>query len=305
MLHPMREVDLNLLFVFDAIAATRSVTKAGERLGLSKAAMSRALTRLRAVLDDAVLVRSGKDWILSERAQALVDTARNATEQARQVLAPPESFDPKASRREFRVHATDHVVSLLGAAICTAAAREAPNVAVRFMPILPDDAAALREGVDLAIGVFPNLPPEFRTQLLFEDRFACVLRDRHPKVRERVTLKQYLELHHLLIAPRGRPGGAVDRVLEARGLSRRVTRCVPYYLVALELVAGSDCVLTMSERLATRHASRFGLQIIKPPLPIPGYKIVQIWHPRLDQDRAHAWFRKLVSASAASLRARR
>ncbi|HVY40663.1 MAG TPA: LysR family transcriptional regulator [Polyangia bacterium] len=295
-------LDLNLLIVFDAIARTRSVTRAGRLLGLSKAAMSRALGRLRAALHDPVLVRSGAEWTLSARALELADRVRELKAQAERVLGPPQPFRPATSSREFRLHATDHVVSLLGAAICRAVGRAAPGVAVRFLPILPDDVPALRDGVDLAIGVFPDLPGDFRTQLLFEDAFACVVRAGHPDVGRRLTLETYLSLKHVLIAPRGRPGGVVDTALAQRGFSRHVSRYLPYYLAGLELIAQADCVLTMSQRLARRHQRRFGLRVLQPPIELPGYKITQVWHPRLDSDPAHAWFRQQVATAARTLR---
>lgn len=295
------DIDLNLLAVFDAVARTRSVTRASALLGLSKAGMSRALGRLREALQDPILVRSGAEWTLSARALELVDRVRTLKLEAERVLAPAQPFRPATATREFRLHATDHVVSLLGAAICRAVGRAAPEVAVRFLPILPDDAAALRDGVDLALGVFPALPGDFRTQLLFEDRFACVVRAGHPLVGRRLTLESYLACQHVLIAPRGRPGGVVDDALAERGLGRHVSRYLPYYLAALELIAQADCVLTMSERLARRHARRFGLRVLRPPLPLPRYKITQVWHPRLDDDPAHVWFRGQVAAAAAVL----
>jgi len=299
---PGEDIDLNLLAVFDAVARTRSVTRAGALLGLSKAGMSRALGRLREALQDPVLVRSGKEWTMSAPALELVERVRALKVEAERVLAPAQPFHPGSSSREFTLHATDHVVSLIGAGICRAVGRAAPGVAVRFLPILPDDAAALRDGVDIALGVFPSLPGDFHTQLLFEDRFACVVRAGHPKVGRRLTLGQYLACKHVLIAPRGRPGGVVDQVLAERGLTRHVTRYLPYYLAALELIAQADCVLTMSERLARRHARRFGLRILRPPLPLPRYKITQVWHPRLDGDPAHAWFRRQVAAAAGAIR---
>jgi DNA-binding transcriptional LysR family regulator len=296
------DIDLNLLAVFDAIARTRSVTRAAALLGLSKAGTSRALDRLRGALQDPILVRSGKEWTTSARASELADRVRALRVEAERMLAPAQPFHPSTSNREFRLHATDHVVSLIGAAICRAVGRAAPGAAVRFLPILPDDAAALRDGVDLALGVFPTLPGDFRTQVLFEDRFACVVRAGHPLLGRRLTLESYLACKHVLIAPRGRPGGVVDEALAERGLTRHVSRYLPYYLAALELIAQADCVLTMSERLARRHARRFGLRVLRPPLPLPRYKITQVWHPRLDDDPAHAWFRRQVAAAAGTMR---
>jgi len=263
----MKGVDFNLLAVFEAIVRTRSVTIAAEEAGLSKAAMSHALARLRRELGDPVLVRSGKDWQLSERALALRSELSALTNAARRVLSAPTAFEPATADREFRINATDHMLSLIGVPLGHVVAKEAPGVALRFLPIAHDDASPLREGnVDLAFGFFRELPAELRTQSLFDDRLACVVRRGHPRVNGRMTLKCFLAMKHVIVAPRGKPGTAVDDALAARGLKRRAARSVPFYLVALDLVAQSDCVVTMSERLARAQEERFRLQVLRPPL---------------------------------------
>ena len=117
----------------------------------------------------------------------------------------------------------------------------------------------------------------------------------------RLTLKQYTSMHHVLVAPRGRPGGTADHALAALGERRRVTRSVPYFLTALECVAGSDCIATISLRLAQAQAKRFGLVIVKPPIDLPPYSIDQVWHPRVDGDPVHAWLRRLIADIAREL----
>lgn len=295
-------VDLNLLVVLDAILQTGSVGRAAEQVGLTKPAMSHALARLREQLGDPVLVRAGQEWHLSERALAMRAEARDVAEKAKSLLSREALFDPASSRREFRIHATDHMLALLGTGIGGALAREAPSCSLRFLPIQGDDAAPLRGGqIDLALGVFPDLPPEFRTQALFQERFACVVRKGHPRVKGKMNLKCFLSMKHVLVAPRGRSGSTVDTALAERGLSREVMRFVPYFVVALDMVSRTDCVLTVSERLATAYAARFGLQVLKPPLALPVYTICQVWHPRVDADPSHRWLRRLVVQAAAEL----
>ena len=299
-------VDLNLLAVLDAILQTRSVSRAAEHVGISKPAMSHALARLRGQIGDPVLVRAGQEWLLSERAAAMRDGVHEVAERARALLDREATFVPARSTREFRIHATDHTLALLGNRIGSALAREAPGCALRFLPIQVDDAAALRGGqVDLALGVFPDLPPELRTQALFEERFACVVRRGHPRVKSRMTMKCFLAMKHVVVAPRGRAGSTVDTALAARGLVRTVTRFVPYFVVGLDLVSRSDCALTVSERLASAYADRFGLQVLKPPLPLPPYTISQVWHPRVDADPSHRWLRRLVAGVAGELKGKR
>lgn len=286
--------DLNLLGVLDAILQTESVSRAAERVGLSKPAMSHALARLRVQINDPVLVRAGKDWRLSERARAMRDKVHELAEGARAVLEGEPVFDPKSSRREFTIHLTDHMLALVGLDLGHLISEEAPHVALRFLPIAVDDAGPLRGGqVDLALGVFPDLPPEFLTQALFQERFACVARKGHPQIKGAINLKTFLELNHVLVAPRGRDGSVVDDALAERKLSRRITRFVPYFVGALDLVSRSNCVVTISERLATAYAERFKLQVMRPPLALPEYTICQVWHPA-DRQRS----RSSVAASA-------
>jgi len=298
----VRSVDLNLLVVLDAILQTGSVGRAAEQVGITKPAMSHALARLRERIGDPVLVRAGREWQLSDRARAMKDRVHTLAEAVNSVLAREAEFDAPSSTREFRVHATDHVLSLLGTRLGAEMTREAPRAALRFLPIQPDDVSPLRSGQsDVAVGVFPSLPPELRTQALFNERFACVVRRGHPRARGKLTLKSWLAMHHVLVAPRGLDGSPVDTALAERELTRRVTRFVPYFVAALDLVARTDCVVTVSERLALAYADRFELQILKPPIPLPTYTIRQVWHPRVDADPGHRWFRRLVARIASEL----
>jgi DNA-binding transcriptional LysR family regulator len=298
----LERVDLNLLPILDAVLRTQSVTRAAALVGLSKPAASHALARVRAQLGDPILVRSGQAWVLTERAQAIGERVHAALVEAQRVLSAERPFDPRTLRREFRVHATDQMLSLLGLALGHAVTAAAPHVGLRFLPLAHDEPAALRGDVDLALGVFHDLPPDLRTQTLFDDRFACVVRAGHKTIKGKLTLDQFLAVKHVVIAPRGDAGSVVDAALAKLGRTRRAVRWVPYYASALEMVAGSDCMATISERFARHHAARFGLQVLAPPFALPRCAGAQVWHPRLDMQPAHAWLRRLIARLAADVR---
>lgn len=294
-----RDLDLNLLVVLDAVLAESSVSAAGVRLGLTTSAVSHALGRLRRAFGDPLLVRAGRHLVPTPRAAALGAETRAILAAVDGLLAPAAFFDPATLTRTFRVYATDHVLAVLGAAFDRQLAERAPRAGVQFLANPADEVPALRDGsVDLAIGAYDALPPELSIQRLFDDRFVCVLRGAHPRACSKLTLARYLALEHVLVAPRGRPGGAVDELLAERGLSRRVARTVPHFLAALLLVSESDYVVTISERLARALAPRFGLELAALPLSSEPYTLSQIWHPRWDHDPAHRWFRgELVRAA--------
>jgi DNA-binding transcriptional LysR family regulator len=256
---------------------------------------------MRSLLGDEILVRSGKDWVLTERARSLAEPLDTLLSSITRLLVANTPFEPSRLDREFCIHTTDLVLSVVGAAIGHAMSEAAPNASLRFMPVVAHDVSALRDDVDLGIGYFSNLPQELRKQRLFTDRFCCVVRANHPDVGGKLSLKQYAAMHHVLVSPRGLPGGAADEALARLATHRRVTRTLPFFFAALHCVSETNCIATLSLRLARAHAERFGLQIIKPPLELPGYTIEQVWHPRLETDPAHAWMRRLIARVAHGL----
>jgi DNA-binding transcriptional LysR family regulator len=292
-------LDLNLLETLDALLQELSVSGAARRVGLSTPAMSHALARLRVTLGDEVLVRAGRDMVPTRRALALKEEVHTALATARALLSRQAPFEAASLTRDFRVNATDHVVTVLGATLDALAREQAPGAMLRFLPTAQDDAALLREGsIDLAVGIYADLPPELRTRVLFTDRFVTVLRKGHPAARRRLDLETFLALDHLQVAPRGQPGGYLDDLLAERGKRRRVTRAVPYFLSALQLAAESDAVLTISERMARRLARTFGLTVCETPLPLKPYALSLLWHPRQDSAPDHTWLRQLFVSAA-------
>src|SRR5262245_33367150 len=128
-----------------------------------------------------------------------------------------------------------------------------------------------------------------RTRALFTDRFVCVVREDHPVVRSGLTVEQYAALEHVQVSPRGKAGGWVDDALAARGTARKVARAVPYFMAALLLVAETDYVATMSERVATTLGPRLRVRVLPSPITFPAYTLSMLWHPRMDGDAGHAW----------------
>jgi DNA-binding transcriptional LysR family regulator len=146
------------------------------------------------------------------------------------------------------------------------------------------------------VGIYGDLPQEMRSRQLLTDRFVCVVRRGHPALGKRFTLDQFVAYPHLQVAPRGKPGGYIDDVLRERGRTRTVARAVPYFLTALQLLAQTDYVLTISERLAQRFAGPLALEVLEVPLKLRPYALSLLWHPRVDADEAHRLLARGVRA---------
>jgi DNA-binding transcriptional LysR family regulator len=293
--------DLGLLVSLDALLQEGSVTRAARRLGLSTPAMSHALARARERLADPILVRSGRGMLLTPRALELKDQVHGAVSEARRVLEPVRPFVASELSRTFVVHASDYVLTVIGAGVDKILRDEAPRACLRFVPNTPDDLAALRDNAsDLAVGIYGDMPQEMRARQLLADRFVCVVRRGHSVLGGRFTLERMVNLPHIQVAPRGKPGGYLDDALRERGLTRTVARAVPYFLTALQLVSETEYVLVVSERIAKRFAGPLSLEVLEVPLKLRPYALSLVWHPRVDGDAGHRFLRDVfVRASHA------
>ncbi len=280
-----------MLLILDVLLQEGSVTRAAKRLGLSVAATSHALARIRRKLKDPVLVRAGRKMVLTPRANQLRPRVRQLVEESRSVFESGEGFSPRELSRRFTIYTTDHVLLVLGPVLDRIVRAEAPGVSLRFLPSSEEDWVPLRDGAgDVAVCILGHFPSEFHTRALFTDRFVCVVRQDHPRVGDKLTLDEYLALEHIVVSPLGRPS-QVDAVLAERGRQRRIQRVVPFFVSGLLMAAATDYVLTVSYRAAAALAGRLALRTVEPPISLPTYDLNLLWHPRVDNEPANQWLR--------------
>jgi DNA-binding transcriptional LysR family regulator len=292
----MHSIDLNLLVALDALLAEGSVLGAARRMNLSPPAMSRTLGRIRHALGDEILVRAGRHMVPTPRAIELQGRVRALIEDARIVMRPDAGADPSALVRSFTIRASDYVGGVFGVPLQAIAAREAPEITLRFADQGKEDVAALRDGrIDLDIGVLGDIGPEIRVQTLLRDRFVAVLRKGHPLLKGRMTARRFAAASHISASRRGLNRGPIDEALATLGLTRRVKFVVPGFHAAMLTAADSDIVAAVPLAVATT-AARLGLGIryVNLPVTTPVVVIAQAWHPRFDKDAGHHWLRDAV-----------
>src|SRR5688572_2554257 len=101
-------VDLNLLVALDALLHEDSVTAAGRSIGLSQPAMSHALSRLREVVGDPLLVRQGRALGKTALGRQLAPVIRRLLGEIESTVLARRTFEPKTSSRRFRIAASDY-----------------------------------------------------------------------------------------------------------------------------------------------------------------------------------------------------
>lgn len=293
-------IDVNLVVALHALLQERNVSRAAKRLGLGQSATSHALARLRAQLDDALLVRTGRTFELTPKAKALLEPVAVAVAHLERVFEPPEPFVPGTSRATFRIAATDNLALYVLPRLTQLLAKEATHVDVRFLHLPKDwQTALLRDDFDLKLGRKYRVGPPLESEDLFRDELVCVVRRGHPISRLRatkapLTLRQYAALSHILVAPGETERGFMDDLLAREGLERRVALTVPHFLVALFAVASSDHALTIPARLVDIAGPALRLRALPLPSRPPSYVLSQVWAQRSTPDAGHQWLRSMV-----------
>jgi DNA-binding transcriptional LysR family regulator len=139
-------------------------------------------------------------------------------------------------------------------------------------------------------------------QKLFEDRMTCLVARDHPAVRtDRLTLDEYVALKHMLISRIGTRIGLIDEWLAGKGLERRIALIVPHFLSAPFIVARTDMLLSLPERIAQKFLDLAPLSILSAPIDLPAYDLVMVWHPLRENDPVHRWLRGQILAVCQTL----
>jgi DNA-binding transcriptional LysR family regulator len=298
----LERVDLNLLGPLAALLDERHVSRAADRVGISQPAMSQALSRLRHLLGDELLVRGPGGYRLTPRAERLQGKL-TAVLPRLEVLFAREAFDPARAAEAFRLAGTDYPVLVFGGALSRQVLRESPHSTLRFGTWHDQVFDDLDRGVT-DLGFYGSLPPAgLRSELLFEERFVCVLDAGHPLAGPgpRMTLADYLGCAHLVVEVVDGDQAVIDRYLQGLGTPRTASLTVPYHAAAPGLVPGTSLVATIPARLAARHTGDPGIAVVPAPLEVQDMSYQMVWHPRLDGDPAQRWLRDTIRAVTATL----
>jgi DNA-binding transcriptional LysR family regulator len=304
----IKDLDLNLLRLFDAVWRTRSVSRAAETLDLSQPAASQGLARLRALLGDALFVRSGGGVAPTPRAERLAQAVQSALATLEEALNESEVFDPLQARKTFRMHLSDIGESrFLPELMATASARGARYARLEAAPLPHDEiAAALDSGrIDIAIGYLPIVADTPRLPLL-SDRYIVLLREGHPFAAQwrtsagRQGSRDVRSASDGLEALAGLDFAAVRthsdtlRILQLLQLEGRLRLTVAHFLSLPAIVRASDLGVLMPRSIAQGFVVHGGLEIIEPDFPLRDFTVSLHWSRRFEADPGQQWLRQRV-----------
>ncbi len=285
----LASVNLNLLVPLLALLEERSVTRAADRVGLSQPAMSHALTRMRRLLGDDLVIRQGAGVTLTPRAQELIGPLRSALQQTARIVNFP-CFDPATDQRVITIAMTNSTAFVVGPQLTRLIAERAPRATLRLRTItVPTEATFTDKGVDVVLlseGHFSPYPRE----RLYNDRCVVVASPDTPP--DANALDLLTTQPHIVVD--------TDRrvfpysVLEEKGIPYRVGQLISDFLLVPFLVARAGGVALLRYRVAAAMRTLADLRIEEFPFPLPGLGIDMVWNPRLADQYFIEWLRALL-----------
>jgi DNA-binding transcriptional LysR family regulator len=332
----LASIDMNLLRVLDVLMQERKVAPAAARLGLSQPAVSNALARLRVALGDELLTRSPQGMQPTAYALAVHATLAPSLAAIDTSLKNKNAFNPLTAQWNVRLAMTDIGEIVFLPPLLDHLRKAAPGALVTTVQSAPAGLnAAMAEGtIDLALGWLPDVPQGFYQRRLFKQRYVCLMRSGHPLAKAKLTVEKFLNAEHVAIdaqgtghakadarlqalsskrsakaaagTSQGTVKGAgkdkvtndkvVNSVTEKTSLQRTVAVRVPSFLSVPYLLATSDLIATVPERLAQQACQPFGLVALKHPVAVPEFEVKMFWHRRVHQDAASQWLREWLAA---------
>ena len=267
---------------------------------MSQPSVSSALARLRNALDDPLFVRTAHGMEPTPRAHALIAPARDVLTRVERDVLAGRAFNPAAPNATFAFALSDVGEMVFLPRILESLRKLAPRTPVRSVsPSLSQLREGLEKGeIDLALGYFPDLNTNnFFQQRLFTHHFCCLLRADHPIAAKRLTLKQFLELGHVVVRAEGRSQELFERFLARKRIHRRVVLLTPHFMSLPMIIAKSDLVATVPHAIGMFFSrSSANIRTVLPPFTdLPQIPVKQHWHRNAHYDLRNQWLRKTMS----------
>jgi DNA-binding transcriptional LysR family regulator len=310
-----RNLDLNLLKVFDVVMAERNVTRSASQLAMTQPAVSNALRRLREALGAELFVTGRQGVVPTAQALALWPAVRESLQRLQEALAP-QSFDPHSRAHGFTLAMAEATGALLLPPLLQATTLPQTRVHLRVVALATRDPGPLLEQgqIDVALGFFPELrsllagqgdDALMRLEPLYESDYVAVMRRGHPLAREdALGLDAFCAAPHVRVSFAGRARGFADDALTPLQRQRRVVMTVSHFFPALRLVLASDLLTVLPRSFVQASGLAGQLAVRALPMGLPPIQTSLLWHRRHERDEAQAWLRDCVHRAAAEVAAR-
>lgn len=291
----LRELDANLVVVFDALLIDASVTKAAARLGRSPSAVSHALAHLRDIFSDQLFVRAGQRLVPTSRAQELAPTVHIIVSAMESLLRPTEPFNPASLEQKFNLACRDVCELTLLSHLREQLKEKAPGISLTWQGLdgnrYIDD---LRSG-ETNFAVLESCPDEaigdLCWQMLGTERYVTLVKKGHELAGKKIKKQAFASFPQIFVQPDAGGDNAVRKHVASHGALSDEVIFVSSCFSGLLLARQSDCLVMAPESIAVTLGSSLQLERVMEPFTLFQVDNYLVWHKAQDRDECHSWLR--------------
>ena len=291
----MRPQELNLLVIFDTVMTENSITRTAEQLSMTQPAVSNAVARMRALWNDDLFVKDGRNIRPTTYAKNLWSQIRGPIHSLNQAVEPGD-FNPMTAIRTFRITTPDVGVDTVWLDLRLLFEKEAPGLNLHAVPYTVANTRQILEDadVDLVIGASNRSLENIHSDHLFDTRYVCAMRKDHPLAKPNLTVEAFAAADHLVISWSGDATSATDQALHQLGLTRRVALTVNHFASAVPIIKETDLIAILPTDYIRQHVASGQLSITQTPVDVPHTSISMLWHKRQNRDARSQWLRQHI-----------
>ncbi|MEQ5828876.1 LysR family transcriptional regulator [Sulfitobacter sp. NFXS29] len=293
----LRRMDLNLLVTFDALMRTRSATDSARILNKTQPGVSRDLARMRQVVSDPLLVWTRGGFQPTERALELHATVQEALGSLEAAFREPERFEPLQATGVLNIGLGAHLETVIGGPLLRELAQTAPEVVPRLHPVHGafDSEQIDNSQLDIAIGLFREVPKRMNSEKLFDDtRVAVMGRNNSLAWREQIDLEHLIEYRFFAFSNMFQKQTNFDVELKRTGYQLPFDAYLSGFGITGFALEQSDYVTTMPRCAADAHARHFDLVCRQLPTELNQVTFYMVWPKRMESDPLINWTLNLL-----------
>ena len=286
------DLDGHTLRTFLTVLELSSVSKAAEKLDLTQPAVSHILRRLRRILGDPLLVRTGHRLTPTETALALKPNAIEALDSL-QRLTEQRAFNPIKEEMSFVIAANDMQRDLIFPKLVRDAMAEGISLELQFIPSGQPSVPWIRDSrCHLALTPLPPEASDIYQKVILRGRMMCFFDAEMAAPPQ--SLEDYYNAQHLSVRfMEGRTSWAIwsSNEVDKSRISRPVVTVSNFNAIP-PFIKGTRLIATQMDLMHLRTLST--LDVAPLPFDTDPVAIFMVWHERSQNDPAHKWLRQRI-----------
>jgi len=290
----LNSVDLNLLKVLSSVYRHRNLTKAGEDIGMSQPAVSRAIDRLTHLFGERLFVRINGEMKPTRTTELIIPQITQSLSQLENSLNLPRAFDPSRISASCKFGFNDYGLTLLFPKLLDTIRQQAPDLKISAVPTSYADAGSLIHSGEIDCAIVSSLQDSenlVADPVFFED--YVVIAGKQFSSDSPLDLETYLKHEHLLVSYSGQNIGWVDEKLLDFGCKRTVTAAVYSFAAVPNIIQNSPFLCALPRRLALHFSQHYALYIHELPFESKTHTFYFVRPKHLQNNAISNWLRNL------------